>query len=193
MLLATFAWTGAARAAVLEVGSNGSVTVLADSPSATWSTNEVAQGPAVPDAAVTVVNDPISREAYAKTLDQVARAYDISPRLLEALIWQESRWNPGAVSRAGAIGLAQLMPDTARELGVNPRDPAQNMAGGARYLRQQLDRFNGDLEKALAAYNAGPDRVTTAGGVPAILETRAYVRAIVTRLANNILDQGERR
>jgi soluble lytic murein transglycosylase-like protein len=183
---------GAARADVLEVGPNGSVKVLADAPNATWSGGAAEKGEAVPDAAVTVVDDHASEGAYAKALEQVARAYDISPRLLEALIWQESRGNPAAVSKAGAVGLTQLMPATARQLGVDPRDPVQNLAGGAAYLRQQLNRFNGDVEKALAAYNAGPGRVQNAGGVPSIPETKAYVRAIVTRLASNLTTQGER-
>lgn len=182
----------AAYADVLEVGANGSVKVLADAPNATWSGGATEKGEAVPDAAVTVVDDRPSDGAYAKALEKVARAYDISPRLLEALIWQESRGNPAVVSKAGAVGLTQLMPATARQLGVDPRDPVQNLAGGAAYLRQQLNRFNGDVEKALAAYNAGPGRVQSAGGVPSIPETRAYVRSIVTRLASNLTTQGER-
>jgi soluble lytic murein transglycosylase-like protein len=184
----------AAHADVLEVGANGSVKVLGDAPNATWSSDAAAveKGEDVPDAALTVVDNRASEGAYAKVLEQVARAYDMSPHLLEALIWQESRGNPGAVSRAGAVGLTQLMPATARQLGVDPRDPAQNLAGGAAYLRQQLNRFNGDLEKALAAYNAGPGRVESARGVPAIPETRAYVRNIVSRLASNLPNQGER-
>jgi soluble lytic murein transglycosylase-like protein len=127
---------------------------------------------------------------YAKAMVEIARANDISPHLLEAVVWQESRWNPGAISRAGAIGLAQLMPGTARDLGVDPRDPIQNLSGGARYLRQQLNRFDGNVEKALAAYNAGPGRVMTAGGIPSIPETQAYVRAIVARLALNSIKEG---
>jgi soluble lytic murein transglycosylase-like protein len=87
------------------------------------------------------------------------------------------------VSRKGAIGLAQLMPATARDLGVNPMDPVANLNGGARYLRQLLDQFDGNVEKALAAYNAGAARVRTAGGVPAIAETRNYVTSIVRRIA----------
>lgn len=98
-------------------------------------------------------------------------------------MWQESRWNPAAVSPAGARGLAQLMPGTARMLGVNPGDPLANLEGGARYLRQQIDAFGGDIEKALAAYNAGPGRVRAAGGIPAIEETQGYVKAIMGRLA----------
>ena len=184
----------AAQADVIEIGPNGSLKILADQPDAAWSSSAAPQqapGPGVPDAAVTVVDgDGTATGTYAQALEQVSKAYDISPRLLEALVWQESRWNQRAVSRTGAIGLAQLMPGTARELGVNPHDPLQNLAGGARYLRQQLNRFNGDLERALAAYNAGPGRVTAAGGVPSIPETQAYVRAIVTRLASN-LGRGE--
>ena len=77
------------------------------------------------------------------------------------------------------------MPGTARELGVNPGDPFANLEGGARYLRQQLDRFDGNVEKALAAYNAGPGRVERAGGVPRIRETQLYVAAIMGRLSNH--------
>ena len=76
------------------------------------------------------------------------------------------------------------MPATARYLGVNPDDPLDNLEGGARYLREQLDRFDGDLEKALAAYNAGPGRVMRAGGIPKIRETQHYVAAIMGRLAD---------
>ena len=84
------------------------------------------------------------------------------------------------MSSAGAIGLAQLMPATAAGLGVDPHDPLQNLEGGARYLRQQLDRF-GSFELGLAAYNAGPTRVAQAGGVPAIAETQAYVQVVLDR------------
>lgn len=117
---------------------------------------------------------------------QLAAKYDISPALLEALVWQESRWRAGAVSPVGARGLAQLMPGTARQLGVQAADPSANLEGGARYLRMQLDAFGGDIEKALAAYNAGPGRVKRAGGVPAIAETRNYVAAILSRLSSGV-------
>ena len=121
---------------------------------------------------------------YAAKVFELSARYDLSPSLIEALVWQESRWRPRAVSHAGARGLAQLMPATARELGVDPDDPMQNLEGGARYLRQQLDRFDGDLEKALAAYNAGPGRVIRANGIPRIRETQKYVAAIMGRLAS---------
>ena len=105
------------------------------------------------------------------------------PSLLEAVVWQESRWNPRAVSPVGAKGLAQLMPGTARDMGVNPDDPLANLEGGARYLRLMLNMFGGDLEKALAAYNAGPARVAKANGIPRIRETQNYVSAIMGRLS----------
>jgi len=122
---------------------------------------------------------------YQAKVAELAARFDLSPSLIEALVWQESRWRENAVSPVGARGLAQLMPGTARDLGVNPDDPFANLEGGARYLREQLDRFDGDLEKALAAYNAGPGRVLRANGVPRIRETQAYVAAIMGRLANH--------
>ena len=114
---------------------------------------------------------------------RLADRYDLSPSLLEALVWQESRWNPHAVSPVGAKGLAQLMPATARDMQVNPDDPLANLEGGARYLRLMLNMFGGDLEKALAAYNAGPARVAKANGIPRIRETQNYVSAIMGRLS----------
>ena len=196
-LAAALGSAGAVPAEVLEVGEGGTVKVLSDAPNATWSAADLQaeavaleEGASVPDAAITVLKDQGWAGAYAKALVDVANANEISPYLLEAVVWQESRWNPSARSRVGAIGLAQLMPGTARDLGVDPRDPIQNLAGGARYLRQQLNRFDGNVEKALAAYNAGPGRVMTAGGIPSIPETQAYVRAIVARLAANSIREG---
>jgi soluble lytic murein transglycosylase-like protein len=196
-LAVALGFAAAAQAEVIEVGAGGTVRVLSDAPSATWTSPDqsdqvgvVEDGAPVPDAAITVLTDQGWSGAYAKALVDVANANEISPYLLEAVVWQESRWNPSARSRVGAIGLAQLMPGTARDLGVDPRDPIQNLAGGARYLRQQLNRFDGNVEKALAAYNAGPGRVMTAGGIPSIPETQAYVRAIVARLAANSIREG---
>ncbi|AKQ42850.1 transglycosylase SLT domain protein [Aurantiacibacter atlanticus] len=122
---------------------------------------------------------------YAAIVQDLAHRFDLSPALIEAVVWQESRWRTNAVSPAGARGLAQLMPGTARDLGVDPDDPIANLEGGARYLREQLDRFDGDLERALAAYNAGPGRVIRSGGVPPIRETQTYVAAIMGRLADH--------
>ncbi|WP_228242903.1 lytic transglycosylase domain-containing protein [Porphyrobacter sp. GA68] len=122
---------------------------------------------------------------YAAKVAELSRRFDLSPALIEALVWQESRWRHAAVSPKGARGLGQLMPGTARELGVDPDDPFANLEGAARYLRAQLDRFDGDVERALAAYNAGPGRVERANGIPAIAETKNYVAAIMGRLSNH--------
>ena len=127
--------------------------------------------------------------AYQAKVAELAARFDLSPALIEALVWQESRWRSGAVSPVGARGLAQLMPGTARELGVDSSDPLANLEGGARYLRAQMDRFGGDVERALAAYNAGPGRVIQSGGVPRIRETQSYVAAIMGRLSNHSREQ----
>jgi soluble lytic murein transglycosylase-like protein len=107
----------------------------------------------------------------------MARMHGVPEDLFLRLVRQESGWQTRAVSPKGAIGLAQLMPDTARLLGVDPHDPTQNLEGGARYLRRQFDRF-GTWDLALAAYNAGPEAVAQYGGVPPYAETQGYVRAI---------------
>jgi soluble lytic murein transglycosylase-like protein len=182
-----------ARADVLELGSDG----------ARWVAGPLAEraAPAPANAAPEMLPDSLGLPAhaiadparhaagipprYAAKIAELAARFDLSPSLLEALVWQESRWQEQAVSPVGAQGLAQLMPGTARYLGVNPHDPFQNLEGGARYLREQLDRFDGDLEKALAAYNAGPGRVERAGGIPNIRETKQYVAAIMGRLSNH--------
>lgn len=181
-----------AQAQVMEIASDGTVSVRNGSGAATW---EVVTSPAsdktvdqngqpiVPAYAFSDVGPPPVPPQFATILTQAAAAANVSPALLSALVWQESRWNPQAVSPKGAMGLAQLMPATARDLGVNPADPVQNLQGGARYLRYLLDTFDGDVEKALAAYNAGPGRVRNAGGVPPIAETRAYVASIVRRIS----------
>ncbi|MBV1692267.1 lytic transglycosylase domain-containing protein [Novosphingobium sp. G106] len=133
-------------------------------------------------ASLTEISASAGPPQWQPRVAELAAKYDISPILLEAVVWQESRWNTGAVSPVGARGLSQLMPGTARQMGIDPRDPSANLEGGARYLRLQLDAFGGDLEKALAAYNAGPARVQRAGGIPAIRETQAYVSSILSRL-----------
>jgi soluble lytic murein transglycosylase-like protein len=174
----------AAWADVLEIGSGGA-TWVAGGPKMPVgrAAGEVAAAPAMQSPVITQVADSAGPAVWRTRVAELASKYDISPALLEALVWQESRWNTGAVSPVGARGLAQLMPGTARQLGVDASDPSANLEGGARYLREQLDRFGGDLEKALAAYNAGPGRVLRAGGVPRIRETQNYVSAIMSRLS----------
>jgi soluble lytic murein transglycosylase-like protein len=118
------------------------------------------------------------RGQYLEAAKAAARRHGVPEDLFLRLVQKESGWNPGAVSHKGATGLAQLMPATARRLGVNMTDPHDNLDGGARYLRMMYDRF-GDWKLALAAYNAGPEAVEKHGGVPPYAETRGYVRAIL--------------
>lgn len=136
--------------------------------------------PAYPGATAASTGGPAwSRPALEALADGVARRHGLDPALLRAVIAAESGWNPAARSPAGALGLMQLMPATARALGVtDPFDPVQNVEAGARYLRQQLDRF-GDWRLALAAYNAGPGAVEEHGGLPPFPETRAYVEKVL--------------
>lgn len=121
------------------------------------------------------------RAAYYGMMSAIACEHGIPTGLFDAMIIQESRYNPAAISKMKAYGLAQLMPGTAAQLGVNPYDPVQNLRGGARYLRSQLDRF-GQVHLALAAYNAGPGRVK-GGVVPQIRETQGYVATILDNWA----------
>jgi soluble lytic murein transglycosylase-like protein len=116
---------------------------------------------------------------YDAQITAAATKYGIDPALLKGLIRQESNFNAGAQSGTGAQGLTQLMPGTAASLGVDPSDPAQAIDGGAKYLRQQLDRFGNDPSKALAAYNAGPGAVAKYGGVPPYAETQDYVQKVL--------------
>ena len=118
---------------------------------------------------------------YDEHIRAAAERNGVAPPLLKAVMAVESNFDPAAISEKGATGLMQLMPATARDMYVsNIFDPAQNIEGGARYLRLLQDRFGGDLEKVLAAYNAGPEAVRRSGdGVPPIPETRAYVRKVI--------------
>jgi soluble lytic murein transglycosylase-like protein len=121
---------------------------------------------------------------YGSEITAAAQRNGLDPALLAGLIKQESGFDANARSGAGAQGLTQLMPGTAAGLGVtNPLDPAQAIEGGAKYLKQQLDRFGGDVARALAAYNAGPGAVQRFGGVPPYAETQNYVRAVQANAA----------
>ena len=121
-----------------------------------------------------------SGKSIPEHVAEASKSTGIDPDFLTSVIHHESGFNPNAVSRKGAKGLMQLMPQTADKLGVRDSfDPAQNIQGGAAYLRQLLVEYNGDAQKALAAYNAGPHRVQQYNGVPPYQETRAYVAGII--------------
>ncbi len=135
-------------------------------------------------APATAAQDAAGPTPFASEISAAAARNGVDPKLLTGLIRAESNFDPNATSPAGAQGLTQLMPGTAASLGVtNPLDPAEAIEGGAKYLRQQLDRFGGDASKALAAYNAGPGAVERFGGVPPYAETQAYVRKVLAYAA----------
>jgi len=120
---------------------------------------------------------------YAALISQIAARYGVDEDLVHAVVQAESDYNPRCLSKAGAMGLMQLMPATARALGLDdPWDPAQNLDGGVRYLRQMIERFK-DIDLALAAYNAGPNAVARYQGIPPYPETQAYVRRVLHYLA----------
>jgi hypothetical protein len=120
--------------------------------------------------------------ATALAIHDAAARHQLSEQLVAAVAWRESRFDPAAVSPKGARGVMQLMPETARRLGVDAGDPVANIDGGADYLARMIRRFDGDLTKALAAYNAGPEAVERYRGVPPYAETNAYVRAVLDRV-----------
>ncbi|MFW5825889.1 MAG: lytic transglycosylase domain-containing protein [Marinobacter sp.] len=132
-----------------------------------------------PDSNVDWQKTPLFVSHYQDEIDTLARDYQVDPALVRAVIHAESAFNPRAVSPKGAQGLMQLMPGTARELGVsNPLDVRENIRGGVDYLARMIDRHDGDVRLATAAYNAGPGAVRRHGGIPPYAETRAYVKRV---------------
>ena len=115
----------------------------------------------------------------ARVIHSAAQKYAVDPKLVSAVAEVESGGDQNAVSPAGAVGVMQLMPDTAAGLGINPYDMKSNVEGGAKYLREMLDTFDGDVKKAVAAYNAGPNAVKAYGGVPPYAETQNYVTSVL--------------
>ena len=175
-----------AAAQVLEIGDAGEVTVH-DRPAVF---DGAGAKPIETSNSVITVNEPARPPSYAMAaLVEAASSTGLSPELVEAVAWRESRMRAGVVSRAGAIGEMQLMPGTARQMGVNPYDTRQNLHGGARYLSEMMRRYGGDLVLALAAYNAGPGAVDRYRGVPPYRETREYVSAVLERLGQRAAAQ----
>jgi soluble lytic murein transglycosylase-like protein len=127
-----------------------------------------------------------ARHAYDGIVDEAAQTYDLDPRMIKAVMQTESAFDATAVSRVGALGLMQLMPDVAIELGVSdPLDPRQNIMAGAKYLRRLLDAHNGNVPLALASYNAGPGNVAKYRAIPPFKETRDYVKRVTALLADS--------
>ncbi|NWO04186.1 MAG: lytic transglycosylase domain-containing protein [Alteromonadaceae bacterium] len=132
-----------------------------------------------PDSTVDWHNTPLYTGTYREEITTAAKEYDVDPALVRAIIHAESAFDPDATSPVGAQGLMQLMPGTAKELGVSrPFEARENIRGGANYLSQMLDRFGGDIRLATAAYNAGPGAVSRYKGVPPYAETKAYVNRV---------------
>ncbi len=128
--------------------------------------------------------EPLEPSEVEPIIEEAARQEDVDRNLVNAVVEQESGYKSCAVSPKGALGLMQLMPGTAAELNVrNALDPKENINAGVKFLKQLIERYRGDLSLALAAYNAGPSTIDDAGGMPDIPETRDYVAAILSRLA----------
>ena len=145
---------------------------------ATMVASSAAAGPAPPADC-----PPVTAAAMKPIIDREATKQKVDAGLVRAVVEAESAYSPCAVSPVGAMGLMQLMPATAESLQVtDPYDPNQNITAGTQYLKQMLERYGGDIAKALAAYNAGPARVDAAGGVPPIPETQEYVRKIMGKI-----------
>ncbi len=166
---------GGASAQVLQIGDDGAVATYAGP--AVYTSEGVRALVATPAPPASAAPAEVDR-----TLEEAAQRHAVSAPLAKAVAWQESHFRQEAVSPKGALGVMQLMPRTAQKLGVDATDLHANIEGGVTYLSHLLGMFAGDLPRALAAYNAGPEAVQRYGGVPPYAETQAYVRAILSRL-----------
>lgn len=178
-----------AMAQVIEVGPEGVSTL--SGPAITTSEGRTPIIAAAPAAKPRSAQHSAKAGAALPVLERAGAASDLSARLLEAIAYVESRFDPKAISPKGAVGMMQLMPATAAELGVSPHDPEANARGGAAYLRQMLAEFDDNVELAVAAYNAGPAAVKRHGGVPPYRETQAYVAAVMDYLASASLSENQ--
>jgi soluble lytic murein transglycosylase-like protein len=190
-ILAVLPLTGfcsVAHANVFERKQNGSIVEISQP---VWRTNPSPTGGGRYKPKAQPVSDAAqSQNVVRQHIEATATRFGVDRNLVDAVAWQESRYNPRAISTAGAMGVMQLMPSTAQQLGVrNPHDVEQNVAGGTAYLRQQLERFGNNVPLALAAYNAGPGAVLKYGGIPPYRETQNYVRQIMRRLSATSADR----
>ena len=171
-----------ASAQLMEVHPDGSIANYAG-PVATTAYGIRAIGPQPGTARHVTSNFVADNRAVLASIQEAARRHQLSAQLVEAVAWQESHLRQNAMSPKGARGVMQLMPATARGLGVDAADLSANIDGGTAYLAQLMRRYDGDIVHTLSAYNASPSAVTRYGGVPPYAETRAYVAAVLDRLA----------
>lgn len=174
LALLALASATAAPAQVIEIGDDGAVRTFSAPTRFVGAEALTVAQPSKPAPSVA-----------ADAFERAAKAEGVDVKLLRAVAWRESRWRMDAVSPKGALGIMQLMPGTAAELGVNPFDRDANVHGGARYLARQMSRF-GSVPLALAAYNAGPGAVLRWGGIPPYAETQAYVASIMAHIGKPI-------
>jgi soluble lytic murein transglycosylase-like protein len=181
-LLPPAAFSSGAHANVFELQRNGNLVEISRT---AWKPDLPSNVGGPSDSEVLLLS-PLSQtqSTVRQHIEVAATRFGVDSNLVDAVAWQESRYNPRARSSAGAMGVMQLMPGTARQLGVrDPHDVQQNVTGGTAYLRAQLDRFGNNVPLALAAYNAGPGAVLKYGGFPPYRETQNYVRQIMRRLS----------
>jgi soluble lytic murein transglycosylase-like protein len=182
VLLPPAAFSSGAHADVFELQRNGNLVEISRT---AWKPDLPSNVGGPSDSDVSLLS-PLSQtqSTIRQHIEVAATRFGVDSNLVDAVAWQESRYNPRARSSAGAMGVMQLMPGTARQLGVrDPHDVQQNVTGGTAYLRAQLDRFGNNVPLALAAYNAGPGAVLKYGGIPPYRETQNYVRQIMRRLS----------
>ena len=179
-ILMLYALPASAQIATILDESGKRVFVNAEPPASTSANRARSTSPAGRGSTSKGTSIPtMNRQELERLVHETAERHKVDPVLVRAVIDAESSWNPQAISSKGAQGLMQLVPGTAGDMGVrNPLDPVQNVDGGVRYLRMLLEKYDGDLERALAAYNAGPSAVERAGGVPNYRETRNYVQKV---------------